>query len=96
MVDPRGPADVSTPGRNTTKFNAFRETSGRLVICSLVMVDDTVADCVCTSSVPPLTSTVSSRFPTSNVALRLPGVAASSRTLLMTAVLNPLSATVTV
>ena len=41
------------------KFSALRETSGRLVICSVVIVDDTVDDCVCTSSVPPLTSTVS-------------------------------------
>ena len=42
IVDPRGPAAVSTPGRKTMKLRALRETSGRLVICSVVIVDDTV------------------------------------------------------
>ncbi len=78
------------------KLRALRETSGRLVICSVVIVDDTVEDIVCTSSVPPLTSTVSARLPTSSVARMLPGVDASRRTSLMTAVLKPSSATVTV
>jgi hypothetical protein len=43
IVDPRGPPAVSTPGMNTTKFSAFRDTRGRLAICSVVMVEDTVA-----------------------------------------------------
>ena len=66
------------------------------MICSVVIVDDTVDDCVWTSSVPPLTSTVSVRLPTSSVPVMLPGVAASRRTSLMTTVLKPLSETVTV
>src|SRR5688572_864547 len=59
IVDPRGPASVSTPGRKTVKYSALLDTSGRLLICSVVIVDVTVEDCVCTSSVAALTSTVS-------------------------------------
>jgi hypothetical protein len=74
----------------------LRETSGRLLICSVVIVDVKVDDCVCTSSVAALTSTVSVSAPTSMTTFTSPGRDASKRTSLTTAVLKPLSEAVSV
>ena len=88
-VDPRGPPVVSTPGSIAAKYNALRDVSGSSEICSTLIVDATVDDWVWMTSLPALTSTVSLSAPTSSVTLIDAGVAVSTRTGLITAVLNP-------
>ena len=78
------------------EYNALREASGNWLNCSLSSVDETVGDCVCTSSVPPLTSTVSVNAPISSLAVIAAGVEEIRRTSLATYVLKPASDTVTV
>jgi hypothetical protein len=78
------------------KYSVLRETIGRLLICSDVIVDVTVVACVCTSSLRLDTSTVSDSAPISSVALISPGRDARRRTSEITAVLKPLSEIVTV
>jgi hypothetical protein len=56
----------------------------------------TAAVCVCTMSLPPRTSTVSSRPPTSSRGRIDAGTAALMTTFGTTVVLNPMSETVTV
>ena len=86
----------ATPGSWFTKSNAPRPGSGRLVICFTLIVDATAADCVWTSCVAASTMTVSSSLPISRIALTEAGALAPTMTSFRTAVLNPISATVTV
>jgi hypothetical protein len=73
-----------------------RVTSGSLLICSVVMVDPSVFVCVCTTSVPLLTVTVSLSWPISSFTATCAAVAVLTRMSESATVLNPWSDTVTV
>ena len=89
MVASRLPAGVDTPGSRLTKSIALRDVIGSLVIWFVLIVVDTVDDCVCTISDDDETVTCSVTPPTSIVALTLAPAPDVSTTLLTTTVLNP-------
>ena len=88
--------DVFTPGRNVTAFNALREAIGILLIWSTFRVEEIVAVCVLMISLLLATTTDSVSAPISSVAFAVAGEPSCTRTSLTTAVLNPVSVTVTV
>jgi hypothetical protein len=69
---------------------------GRLEICFVVSVVETVDDCVFTISEPAMTTTCSSTPPTSSLTLTPAGTPAFTSTSFTVAVLNPARVTVTV
>jgi hypothetical protein len=87
---------VCTPGRNCTNSSVLRLETGRLVIDFVLTVVDTAADWVWITSVAACTSTVSERPPTSSRGRTVAGVPALTCTPFSTAVLKPVSVTVTV
>src|SRR6266516_384975 len=92
----RAVPDVLNPGSDVSESSALRLVSGRLVICVPVRLVAIDGDCVCTTSaLSPTTVTFSSTAPTESVTLTFPGTAACRVTELRTAVLKPISDTVT-
>jgi len=71
MVELRLPAGVLTPGRLTTKSRTLRLVSGRFWISLVLIVDETVVDCVWTMALAASTLTVSETAPTSSTARTL-------------------------
>ena len=97
IVEARGPVVVSTPARKgTAPHSVSRVTSGSLVICSVVRVEPSVFVCVCTTSVPLLTVTVSLNWPSSSLTFTCAAVAVLRRMSESATVLNPCSEMVTV
>src|SRR5687767_10670146 len=88
-IESRLPPDVCTPGRNVMKSTTLRLVSGRLMIWFVLIVDDTVADCVWMISPPPWTVTVSERPPTCRMARTDAGLPALTSTSVSTIVLKP-------
>lgn len=95
IVASRLPDGVETPGRKFTKSMALRVVTGSFMICVVLIVDDTVDDCVCTISDDDVTVTCSVNPPTSSTALTLAPAPDVTTTSLTTTVLNPCSDTVT-
>ncbi len=93
----RGALVVLTPGSITTKSIVLRVGSGALETCVVFSVVATVADCVCISSVAPVTVMVSATCPTSRATgLMLFPTPWMTMTSGRTTVLKPISDTVTV
>src|SRR5258708_18976279 len=92
----RAVPDVLNPGSEVNESSALRLVNGRLVIWVPVKFVAMDGDRVCTTrALSPTTVTFSSTAPTESVTLTLAGTAACSVTELSTAVLNPISETVT-
>ena len=93
----RAVPDVLKPGSEVSESSALRLVSGRLVICALVRLVEIDGDCVwTTSALSPTTVTFSARAPTCSATFTVAGTAAINVTAFSVAVLNPISATVTV
>src|SRR5438876_2665111 len=95
-VELRAVPEVLKPASDVNESSALRLLSGRLTICKAVRL--VAIDGVCvwtTSALSPVTVTFSSSVPTASVTLTLAGIAAFKVTSFNTAVLNPMSATVT-
>src|SRR5262245_33075160 len=96
-VELRAVPEVLKPGSPVSESRALRLVSGRLAICTPVMLVAIAGDCVCTTVADsPTTVTFSSRVPTASVTFTLAGSEAFRVTELNTAVLNPINDTVTV
>src|SRR5262245_13037298 len=95
MVEPRGPPVVFVPGRRRRKYMVLRLCSGRLEIWLTFSVVEMLADCVCTISPSPCTTTDSLVAHTSSATFTVAGTPASSLTSFTTPCLKPAAETVT-